>query len=97
MKKTLIVALLAATGVVQAATMQDAQRMIDANFDPQDCGKVMKIINRPGGGQTAVCSNRASYMLTGVSKFPVMRCDALDSARAMGYTNFPTTRECRGY
>ena len=97
MKKTLIVALMMLAGIAQATSINTAQRLIDDNFEPRDCGKVIKIADRNGGGKIAICSNREVFALTGNSKLPLMKCSALDRIRAQGHTNFPTTRECRGF
>jgi hypothetical protein len=97
MKKFLITGLIAVAGIAQATSISTTQRLIDDNFEPRDCGKVIKIADRNGGGKIAICSNREVFMLTGNSKFPLIRCSALDRTRAQGHTNFPTTRECRGF
>ena len=96
MKKTLFVALMVISGIAQATSIDTAQRLIDANFDPQDCGKVVKVANRNGGGAALVCSNKEIFMLTGNAKFPLMKCSALDKYRAKGIDLGVSTRECRG-
>ena len=96
MKKVLIVALMVVASTAQATSIDSAQRMIDNNFDTQDCGKVIKVANRNGGGEVAVCSNKEAFMLTGNSKMPLMKCSVLDKYRAKGIDLGVSTRECRG-
>ena len=96
MKKTVIILTLAFTGIAQATSIDTAQRLIDNNFDPADCGKVVKIANRNNGGEALVCSNKEVFMLTGNSKLPLMKCSALDKFRAKGIDLGVSTRECRG-
>jgi len=96
MKKTFIVVSLAFAGVAQATSIDAAQRLIDTNFDPTDCGKVVKIATRNSGGEALVCSNKEVFMLTGNSKLPLMKCSVLDKFRAKGIDLGVSTRECRG-
>ena len=97
MKKVLIAGLFAVAGIAQATSISTAQRLIDANFEPRDCGKVIKVEDRRGGGKIAICSNKEVFMLTGNSKLPLMRCSMLDKFRAQGIDLGVSTRECRGF
>ena len=97
MKKVLIAGLIAVAGIAHATSISTAQRLIDANFEPRDCGKVIKIADRRGGGEIALCSNKEVFMLTGNSKLPLMRCSLLDKFRTQGIDLGVSTRECRGF
>lgn len=78
-------------------TVKDAQRIIDENFEPKDCGKVTTLYNRKGGGQSLICSNGETYMLAQIKgKSLAMRCSVLDKYKVQGIDLGVTTSQCMG-
>lgn len=99
MSKTLLLALTLVAGIAHAQqhTTASAQRIISDNFKPADCGKVVEVYNRRGGGQAARCSNGEVYMFARYEgKDVAMRCSMLDRFRRQGIDLGVSTAQCIG-
>ena len=96
MKKFVIGSLVFVSICANATSVGTAQSLINDNFEPKDCGTVTKVVQRNGGGELAICSNKEVFMLTGNRKLPLMKCSVLDKYRAMGIDLGVTTKQCLG-